>query len=1020
MNEGNQSRLQTWLRMQMATVYLTLLRLRNTLMFWLWPLCVAKVQQPFSFLKRNPKWLYRLKVTLSVCLTAVTLFVVAWGPLRMYWEQYREDLKGRWHQSQVKKQVQNKDPYQKILTRMQSFVSDYFQSGRGLHPRYGMPFHTVTTEGGWPYVIVKEKRVNPKDNAFVLLYALQAYRHQGKLRSKMDMIERILESLVDFSEKNTHYHGLFPLLRFDFKEGLQGESNQLSLTENAWLSWSLAAVQTYFMSFPEEDKNEQVKRIISLTEPLLDKQDYGIFYDAKKKRFLREMDLKKKSTQLGSYARYAWEEDVLGLLWAIVRGHLPKEDVTQAWEADIPLVLSLYPASNDSYWDAPLTRHGHLGDLEPHVLLLPHTEKELGILTQNAIAIHAHHAHENQWPGLLGAGYAKDGRWHSSGIELLSLQQQELQHARPSLGVTALASVVAPDVMRPWLAQAFTKLQPKHILLARDVALMGMSSWGPPKDLIQSYLQRIHRWPMYQRLWLQKVAQTKTNKAGQNVLAVQAIVRAPSLRSSYKEQLPWAFEQEINLMDMLASVSAKTERSQDSLVLSKESGYWTLRYRLTQPAHIFFELDQGSVLPWNFHVMEMAYEWASQQQLAVKWSFKQRDIVLARCDQKSLDQGLFQWDRSSWQSLPFVLNHSLSQCHRRATHLVMHLSSPDKFMKGYPAEGVITLQNVSLIPESIERDVQDLEVHVHQSQKPLNWGGYPPEWLDCFRGKYMEAHGTFMDSKATYAHFERRKETEGLVGVSVRFNSNHPLEEPWKALGLRLQPGLWGSLPPYMQVTAQFVNDAKVQTTSWNIDLSQGPLAEKAKEYLILSLPESMGCMNLRELRCHMDTVLNAEKFYSWHVSDVALLTQEEREQIKLDKHDFIYDHQNQLVRNILNSSVSVIKDAKWVRENDAVIFPETQGVDHVFEIVLYPEQKLQGQAIVIQGSPEALPDGFFRLQLYSNEELLLDRDIHLRHGLRSQPMRIALPHSLLGRVLNRVNVSHVQGVVHIQQMYVT
>lgn len=985
--------------------------------------------------KPDKKFLLKKRLFFIALSLLIVFFLI--GPVRFFFEYHREDIFSKKEVVSSEKNSLIDFSYGKVKKHILSKISGHFDSARGTHPFYGLPFHKLIVDID-QQPIAKDKRVSPKDTAFFLLYFLQRVKAEKEPEKVLAIIERSLQNLVSFSKKFPDFAGLFPESRLTYEKGLEPINSVVSMLDNSYLTWVLASIETYFKSSVVKKYSEIKKDILMLVDFMLKNQNYSIFYDEDQKGFLKKISIYETFFKQKTYAGSALESDVLGPLWAILHDQIPKKDITEVWD-NLKVFFSLSPDSKGNFCKVPLTKYGNFADLMPHIVFLPNEDTEMSFLVQNALFSHFTFSSKKGCPALAGPFISQQGHSFYSGDKSLALHPDEIKNDFPSLVSTSLAYMFDPIIFQPWLSQMYGLLWPERILSSYELALVGASCYGSVKGLVKGYLRGNKKWKKYKELWFQKKEKDFADKEDCKVFTLPERRVGPYWKKRIQGKSKWGVQSKFDILGMSKDVTLDKGHFGDVVSIKKNPGYLEIEYDLQKSMEVHLEIDQAIISPAFFESLEMNYEVISDNDLEVSLEFRQGPIVLARTKGKKLLKDFFkdkgfkkQGSKSSWKRTFYSLSHPHYFSQERVSTLVIRLEGTESYAKSI--SGKLTIRNIELNPVSQLKEsfFQEKEKTkpTYDSKELLNWPGIKMTWGDWKVFGQMEPQGSFSYPNGGFGYFHRVGDLQDISGITMKptpkkIGQQNSLlkgeggekkeEQECKGLGLRIQEGLYGKLPKYFQVEAKIHKENRVEKMSWNIDISN----KGAEKYIILPLPNTFLQEDFLEMTTQIDSYFNKGDNYSWMVDEVRLLTEEQMREtpFKNEKDFSIYNHEKNIPDNIMRLIVAKSESPTWKYVDDAYVFPESFGPQHIFEMVLYPEKRLNGSELLIEGSDKNFPDGFFRLKLYCNRDLLLDKDIFLSQGLDNKDVRILLSHDTRGKTINRIEISNVVGFVRIKEM---
>ena len=1033
MNTNRVEAIREWFILQWGTVFLTLLRLRNYCAYYLWAQSKVWVAFPLVYLKNNPRYLYNMKRGCVSFLAFAVIGVILWGPIQVYWTEYRDMMQLKKDQKTLELLLNQQKPYHHFLENAFQKVHQILRPGRAVNSRFQMPYHSFVMKSSQNVLSSHERMVSPKDNALYLAALLlmgdkgigllaqtaeeeEVLKHnllwnKHPLGIHLWRVQKCLNALQEFQVREKQYLGLFPNIQMNFKEGLQASLDPISYTNNAWLSWVLAAWSTYLDPVQEEMMTEgkesdplleQKTSLKQSVDQILAAQNYSSYLN---KEFLLDN---------------VWTEDILPLLWVFMHEPLNEASRTQILQS-LDMISVLYPLQSGDYIDMPLTSYGNLDDLAPFAYLLPMIN-EIKPLLVNAVRVNVDWALQHRKGTFLGSVLSFDGQMIHGGIAQATLVPSLLKTDQMmSLSATAIGhALLKNETMDQWLAKAFADLWPQEMILGEDLSEITLGLLGGLQGWIQKYLDRHGQTSLYERFWKDCFQTYREKKPGQVIYQTENALLPPPLHTFFLKSLLQKSPPSLSLLGVLEFDRHTALQDGELLKVKQKHHFLELQYSLRKPVTLAFRVNPQCVRPWSYDFMKIDYEWESLEDLALSFSLDHHVTPLASSEYLSLREGHLKWKKSSWWRLQWPLQRYEKQSRHLASTVYVTLN-PLKLKSWKNAKGRLSFQEWELHRNTDQEKIEPLWQGNFLSESKLSI----PESYTVFI-KDWQALGLASVSETSIRDngFILEKEVvagkTGLAGIalSVEVLGIFDIEEDLEVLSFDISVGSWGDFPPFIKVLASFEEEGIQRSFYWNLALpkqeSKNPVYR-----VVLGMKDAQAFRMLQGFEFWVDSRINQKKSLSFFVNHIRCYNKDQASKIKEGDGFILYDHRDTKVTNMLQALyVQSTKHQRLFSESDMLVFDETVNGTGGIESFFYPEQCFYDETLRFTFPSDNEPDAQFRIKFYHQEILILEKDILVLSVKDKKDFLVKLPQSVYGMTVDRILITHVKGQVRLSGMY--
>lgn len=313
----------------------------------------------------------------------------------------------------------------------------------------------------------------------------------------LSVLKTQLDAIRAFQDAHPNYRGFVPWVDIDADGHLQPRGSEVPSLDPGELAWALVAVVGALEDAPDEDR----RQVAALAQAVLDRMDFGDFYDAASGRMRGSVTI----TATGQWSPTDYfladsAEGVMAVLYAVVSGQAPES----AWRNLDFATVDYTTASGASItvlrgWRASFHEQWALG-------YLPLMASRLAPLYRNYLYAQADYARQNGLPGLLGTAYAPDGQYRQMGVPALAVGASGIDRSDVAVPyASAMGMLIDPaagacwlafTVSRPGLATSWGALEsvgsegPTLTMTADGKGLTILSASGGVQSDVERYLQR--------------------------------------------------------------------------------------------------------------------------------------------------------------------------------------------------------------------------------------------------------------------------------------------------------------------------------------------------------------------------------------------------------------------------------------------------------------------------------------------------------------------------------------------------
>lgn len=333
--------------------------------------------------------------------------------------------------------------------------SIYFEPGVGMDNKTGMPFDHVR-------IRLKENLLSEIGNYTAasklsllipfLLKVVQKNPYFKKVKltpaEATLKLKQIMQTLLTYIQTYPDYDGFLPWVDIRPNGTIAPASTKVPSLDNGQLTWALAAVVAAFEDAPDQE----LRKISSMAQTILNRQNYRKFYDPKTKLMHGTIQFNTETREwTGDRTYYLNDmfEGTLAVLWGVLHGQISVE----AWDnLSIPTIEYITEAKEKittlSGFRASFHEHWALG-------FLPIMLSALAPLYQNYLYAQADYARRHRMPGFLSTAYDPKGIYRQMGIPSIAYNPVDRSDVSV-LFATAMSMLISPTVGASWLVKFYS------------------------------------------------------------------------------------------------------------------------------------------------------------------------------------------------------------------------------------------------------------------------------------------------------------------------------------------------------------------------------------------------------------------------------------------------------------------------------------------------------------------------------------------------------------------------------------
>lgn len=332
--------------------------------------------------------------------------------------------------------------------------SIYFQPGIGMDSKTGMPYDHIR-------IRLKENLLSEVGNytaasklSLLIPFLIKVIQRNPYVKGvKLNpseaktLLTHALRTIVKYIQSYPDYEGFLPWVDIRPNGTIAPAFTKVPSLDNGQMTWALAAVVAAF----EDSSDQELLKISSMAQSIIQKQNYKKFYDEKTKLLHGTIQYDTKTREwTGDRTYYLNDmfEGTLAVLWGTLHKQIPED----AWyNLSIPTIEYTTQAG-----EKITTLSGFRASFHEHWALgyLPIMESALAPLYLNYLYVQTDHARRNNMPGFVSTAYDPKGVYRQMGIPAIAYDKVDRSDVAV-LFATAMAIFIAPNVGASWLTKLY-------------------------------------------------------------------------------------------------------------------------------------------------------------------------------------------------------------------------------------------------------------------------------------------------------------------------------------------------------------------------------------------------------------------------------------------------------------------------------------------------------------------------------------------------------------------------------------
>lgn len=372
-----------------------------------------------------------------------------------------------------------------LITVLQH-IANYSRPGMGVDEKTGLPLDHVRVDPESNITWGRGMYTAASKVAPYLLFLLKVYQGEGyyahihliPTESELSVLERMsappnnqtlaiarmqraldtIEDMISRDEQAGIKLGGMMAWASIYPDGtVRRDKDLVPLLDNGLLSWAYAAI----LGALEEEKWPMAQNLRTKVQKLLDQQDYSLFHDPDRAQFFGEIDVKTGKGNPGYYLEQMWTEDLLAVMWALLKTPMSSEDRLKAWDR-LKCNIAEWTTSGGEVIDLPVGYIGSNHEILWTLALLPVRQTPLFPLFYNSQFAHADFAAQNRIPGFLSTGYDSVGAYMKMGLPAMAEHPESIQRTDCAVVFATAGGMIAdPVTTRDWL---YKLIKEQHLL----------------------------------------------------------------------------------------------------------------------------------------------------------------------------------------------------------------------------------------------------------------------------------------------------------------------------------------------------------------------------------------------------------------------------------------------------------------------------------------------------------------------------------------------------------------------------
>ncbi len=328
--------------------------------------------------------------------------------------------------------------------------SIYFQPGIGMDEKTGMPYDHIRIRLTKGQIGERGNYAAASKISLLIPYLLGVMTRQpvfekAKLTPEQatNLLENCLKTLRRYRVEYPDFDGFLAWSDIRSNGSIVPAWYKMPSLDNGQMSWALASV----VAALEDSADPRQKQMAKMADNFLKSQNYGKFYDPKKKLMHGTIQYNPvNKTWSGDKTYYLNDmfEGILAVLWGIVHGQIPED----AWN-NLEIHGIDYVTSDGQ---VITTLRGYRASFHEHwgLIFLPLMKSSLAPLYQNYLYIQADYARSHGLPGFVSTSYDTNGNYRQMGIPAIASQPVDRSDVAV-IFATALSMLISPSTGIKWL-----------------------------------------------------------------------------------------------------------------------------------------------------------------------------------------------------------------------------------------------------------------------------------------------------------------------------------------------------------------------------------------------------------------------------------------------------------------------------------------------------------------------------------------------------------------------------------------
>ena len=355
-------------------------------------------------------------------------------------------------------------------------IANYSQPGMGVDADTGLPLDHVRIDPDSNITWGRGMYTAASKVAPYLLFLLKVYQGEGYYAhvhlipteaelSKLDRLstppnnrtlamarmmltlETIEDMITQDELRGTRLGGMMAWASIYPDGTVRRDKDLVPLLDNGLLSWAYAAI----LGALQNDTEEMAQNLRTKVQKLLDQQDYSIFHDPERAQFFGEVDVKSGKGNPGYYLEQFWTEDLLAVLWGLLKTPMSSEARLKVWDR-LKYKLAEYQTGRGETIDIAVGYIGSNHEILWTLALLPLRSLPILPLIYNSQYAQADFAAKHGVPGFLSTGYDSLGAYMRMGLPAAAEHPESIQRTDCAVVFATAGGMVAdPVVTKDWI-----------------------------------------------------------------------------------------------------------------------------------------------------------------------------------------------------------------------------------------------------------------------------------------------------------------------------------------------------------------------------------------------------------------------------------------------------------------------------------------------------------------------------------------------------------------------------------------